>query len=282
MFETIFHPSDFTETSRIAFCHALKIALAAGAELRMLHVATTTARGHHSSFPGVRETLEQWQVLHEGSHRSAVLRLGMEVEKAVIHDSDFVATATEFLRENPASLVVLASHRHAGMGFLGSLLGHSRAEPVARAAATTTLFIPDGSLGFVVPDSGEVKLKTIVIPVALEPSCERTINSVQQLVRALKLESVDVHLLHIGDEASMPANSWHATDQLRCHIRIEKQSTAHGSVVSEILGFAEQTKADLVAMTTDGHHGFLDALRGNTTEQVLRRIHCPLLAVTVD
>ncbi|MGB1685776.1 MAG: universal stress protein [Pseudomonadales bacterium] len=32
-------------------------------------------------------------------------------------------------------------------------------------------------------------------------------------------------------------------------------------------------------MPTQGRHGFLDALRGSTTEQVMRELQCPLLAV---
>ena len=51
-------------------------------------------------------------------------------------------------------------------------------------------------------------------------------------------------------------------------------------VVPSIVEAAEELDADLVAMTTSGHHGFLDALRGSTTERVLRQIHCPLWAVT--
>jgi nucleotide-binding universal stress UspA family protein len=34
-------------------------------------------------------------------------------------------------------------------------------------------------------------------------------------------------------------------------------------------------------MATEGHQGFLDALRGSTTERVLRGALCPVLAVPV-
>ncbi|MEM7386704.1 MAG: universal stress protein, partial [Verrucomicrobiota bacterium] len=50
-------------------------------------------------------------------------------------------------------------------------------------------------------------------------------------------------------------------------------------VVDETLDASEVKGADLVAMATSGHHGFLDALRGSTTERVLRDLRCPLLAV---
>jgi nucleotide-binding universal stress UspA family protein len=38
-------------------------------------------------------------------------------------------------------------------------------------------------------------------------------------------------------------------------------------------------QANLIAMPTAGHHGFLDAVRGSTTERVLRHAPCPVLAV---
>ncbi len=271
MFETIFHPSDFTETSRIAFCHALKIALSANAELKMLHVSSAGIHGQYEQFPGVRETLEKWQVLQTGSHRNAVSRLGMDVEKTVIHDNHFIAAVADFLKDNPSSLVVLATHRRAGI----ALFGTSKSEPIARTAATTTLFVPDGVSGFISPETGEVGLATIVVPVALQPRCDASITSVLHLARTLNAKSVDIHLLHIGDIATLPSLDFPSTDDIRFHVH-----TREGEVVSSIVNFAEEIRADLVAMTTAGHHGFLDALRGNTTEQVLRRIQCPLWAVT--
>ena len=60
-------------------------------------------------------------------------------------------------------------------------------------------------------------------------------------------------------------------------VRLEIESRP-GAVVAEIL--AEAGKAvDLIVMSTAGHEGFLDALRGSVTEQVLRHCPCPLLAV---
>ena len=40
---SIFHPSDFTEASEVAFEHALKIAIVSGAKLTMLHVEASPA-----------------------------------------------------------------------------------------------------------------------------------------------------------------------------------------------------------------------------------------------
>ncbi len=55
-----------------------------------------------------------------------------------------------------------------------------------------------------------------------------------------------------------------------------------GAVVEQILEHANEPPADLIVMATAGHQGFLDALRGSTTEQVLRQASCPVLAVPSD
>ena len=55
--------------------------------------------------------------------------------------------------------------------------------------------------------------------------------------------------------------------------------TRRGSVVETILGVADEIGADLIVMGTKGNQGFLDALRGTTSEQVLRKSMIPLLAV---
>ena len=52
-----------------------------------------------------------------------------------------------------------------------------------------------------------------------------------------------------------------------------------GDIVEEILQVAQEEQPNLIVMPTQGHNGFLDALRGSTTERVIREAHCPILAV---
>lgn len=52
-----------------------------------------------------------------------------------------------------------------------------------------------------------------------------------------------------------------------------------GDVVEEILRTREAGPADLLVLTTQGRRGFLDALRGSTTERVVQGTRCPVLAV---
>jgi nucleotide-binding universal stress UspA family protein len=68
---SIFHPSDFSKASELAFAHALAVALVRKTKLVIMHAG----RGFlddWAQFPPVRKTLENWNVLAPGSPRSAV------------------------------------------------------------------------------------------------------------------------------------------------------------------------------------------------------------------
>ena len=49
-----------------------------------------------------------------------------------------------------------------------------------------------------------------------------------------------------------------------------------GEPAEPILETAVEVATDLIVMTTDGPDGFLDGLRGTTSERVLRKARCPV------
>jgi nucleotide-binding universal stress UspA family protein len=271
--QQIFHPSDFTEASETAFAHALKIALAAGARLTLFH-ASNGARVDWHEFPGVRQTLERWKLLPPGSSRTAVAELGIRVSKIVGKGSGPVPTVHEYLEEHGADLIVLATHAHEGRM---KWLHGSVAEPIARDSHRMTLFIPHGVEGFVSNADGSVRLRNVLIPAAIEPWADPAVAAATRLATALGASQVEFHLMHVGEEGDLPALTIPENPAWKWN-----KFCRRGPVLETILHAAEAYHADLVVMTTDGHHGFLDALRGNTTERVLHRLRCPLLAVPTD
>jgi nucleotide-binding universal stress UspA family protein len=54
-----------------------------------------------------------------------------------------------------------------------------------------------------------------------------------------------------------------------------------GEPAETILQAADSATADLIMMTTDGPDGFLDGLRGSTSERVLREARCPVANLPV-
>jgi nucleotide-binding universal stress UspA family protein len=270
---SVLHPTDFTESSRLAFAHALRMALSGRTKMYVVHADAKAAdEPDWSMFPAVRQTLAQWGLLAEGSSPRAVFdNLGVRLAKFRVQDRDVVPAILRFLDEHPSDVIVLATHGREG---LPRWLHGSVAEPVARAAHTSTLFIPDGARGFVAPDSGAVTLRRILVPVDGRPEPGHAAAAAAQIARLLADGPVALELLYVGEAADMPSPPLDQT----AWSTVERTVRA-GDVVAEILAVAEQGPADLIVMATEGHQGFLDALRGSTTERVLRQAPCPLLAV---
>jgi nucleotide-binding universal stress UspA family protein len=151
------------------------------------------------------------------------------------------------------------------------------AERLARRTNTLSLFVPESGASFVELDDGHVSLDHVLIPVDHHPDPHAAVLFATRAARGFGGDTVKMTLLHVGDETDMPdmdlpidpAWKWN-----KIHIQ--------GESVEGIISTAEDHQADLICMVTAGHEGILDVLRGNTTEQVLRKTSCPLLAVTAE
>jgi nucleotide-binding universal stress UspA family protein len=270
--ESIFHPSDFSGASEVAFFHALKIALVAGTKLTILHVKASPG-AEWQDFPGVRDTLQRWGLIPKGSPKNAVGQLGIEVAKVIRLSKDPVQACLNFLAENPTDLIVLAVRQHKGrMRWLGKSVG----KPIARAAGQMTLFIPHGVEGFVSRQEGSISLRNILIPVTMKPRPQPSVEAAARLIRNLQLPAGIVTLLHVGPTAEMPALTL-PTDTAWKWNSVGKV----GEPTDSILQTAMELPAGLIVMTTDGPEGFLDALRGTTSERVLREARCPVANLPV-
>ena len=269
---SVFHPTDFSAASEIAFNHALKIAVMAKAPLSMLHVTPSRDEIDFAEFPAVRQTLERWGTLPAGSSQADVFaHTGVFVEKVASVHADPMFAIQDFLRHRPRDLMVLATHQvQEPLRWVKQTV----AEPLARAADTLTLFIPQGVDGFISPREGTVQVQHVLIPVDHDPPAQRAMVAASTIVRLLGCPHGRFTLLHVGDPYDQPV----------VHMLTHEGWTwghvsRHGDVVTEILTWAREQAVDLVVMPTRGHNGWLDALRGSTTERVLRRIRCPLLAI---
>jgi nucleotide-binding universal stress UspA family protein len=268
--QQIFHPSDFTPASDVAFVHALKAALVAKAELTILHVSPKHEL-EWMEFPGVRPTLERWGLLPKNSSQRDVLKLGINIKKVQAKHNDPVESVTGYLSTHNTDLIVLATDQHKSKV---QWLSQSIAAPIARKSRQMTLFIPKGTEGFVSARDGSISLSSILIPVAAAPPAQPAVQAAARMASRLNCPTGVFTVLHVGEQADMPhvqlpdVPGWNWQTVVRS-----------GDVVDVISETASAVSAGLIALTTEGRNGFLDALRGSYSERILQRTSCPLLAI---
>ncbi len=267
----ILHTTDLSAASGVAFAHALRLALAARAELDLFHVTPQKGEPDWAEFPGVRNTLHRWGVPAGSAPQPGAHETGLRIGKIVGVAADPVRSVLEYIERHPTELVVLATHRRDG---IDRWFHKAVAEPIARASGETTLFLPEGVKGFVSPDTGAVTLRHVLIPIDHAPAPQTAVDATSALLEGLGCTQTAATILHVGDARDMPP-----VKLPRSSGQTWEQITRGGEPVEAIVQAATERVTDLVVMTTQGRDGFLDALRGSTTERVLHRAPCPLLAV---
>jgi nucleotide-binding universal stress UspA family protein len=268
LIRTIAHPTDFSHAGGRAFAHALCLALVTRSGLCLMHIKETGEEDSWSSFPHVRETLARWGLMgaHE-AHAQIEAKLGVHVSKVEIAHDDPTRGLLEFILGHRPDLMVLATHGRDG---LKRYLSGSVSEEIARRTQVPALFIGPEAQGFVDEASGEMRLTRVLVPVAHDPAPQRAVTMLADLLAPLGVPPSALQLLHVGD--TPPKIAPHAGAAWGVEL-------TSGPVVETILDLAAQRLVDLIAMPTAGHRGVLDALKGSTTERVVRHAPCPLLAL---
>jgi len=268
-FQTIVYPTDFSDISVEAFAHALRIALIMKSKLYLVHIAESENPDEQDDFPHVRRTLERWHLLKANEPSAAVAdKLGIKVAKIGLTRQDPPRGLLRFLNRHPTDLLVLATHGRDG---LAHWLRGSVAEELARAARLPTLFLPPTAAGFVEPSNGNLHLSRVLVPVDHSPPPSEALDTIHEFIGPMNEQGATIELMHVG-KTEPPIRR--VADGTRIPVTMRA-----GDVVSTILQVADEQKADLIAMPTAGRYGFPDAVRGSTTERVLRHAPCPVLSV---
>lgn len=275
---SVLYPTDleFSQVSDRAFAHALAIALLGETQFTILHVGPE----HESdidwtNYPSVRQTLERWGLLETGSPQSAVFdKFRLKVRKMALRSRHPVKATAGFLDHEPTDLIVLATEGREGAT---RWLNRSNAEAIARWSRTMTLFVPTESQRDLISlKDGSRSLKNILVPIDWQPDWTGAVEFAKRTAEILGDGKVSITLLHIGESQPVVPEFQEVSD---LNWQVE---TRQGEPVEEILLAAEKHQADLIIMPTAGHEGIFDVLRGSTTEQVLRKASCPLLAIPAN
>ena len=264
--KSIFHPSDFSEASELAFAHALAIALIRETELVIMH-ARRREREDWSQFPAVRKTLARWQVLEAGSLPSEVFeKLAVRITKVSTQGDPVRASMRQIEKQKP-DLVVLATRGRHGLPLW---IKRSVAQAIAHRTKAMTLFVPRGCRG-IVSLGGVINLHRILLPVDHKPDPSEVVIRATRAAESFGDACVEIVLLNVN------GTDFPQFDRPEGKAWVWKELRREGDVVATILDAAKE--ADLIVMATEGEQGIIDAMRGSVTERVVRDAPCPVLAV---
>lgn len=269
-FRTILVPTDFSDDAMVAFAHALRLAVAMGAELDVLHVEEGNTKSDWHWGPHVRDTLVRWGYLQPGTAPEEVGKLGIRIRKSVAGGVDTAQAIVDEVSRSHADLVVMATHGRTG---IRAWLQPSVTAPLAARSSVPVLVIPHGHRGFVAADTGGPSLTRVLIPVDARPHPAPAFDAAALLALALPSPEFTIATLHVGPGSVEtdwiePLPHWTLLHW-----------TAQDGVVDSIVEAARTWDADLVVCVTEGRRGLLDSLRGSTVERLLKDLPGPTLIV---
>ncbi len=292
----ILYPTDFSKCASHALPHTLHLAERYGAELHLLHALVL-----HEADPGnaafqLPNLDELYQTIEEQARRQMDRTIEgherLTVKRTQVRGISAAGAILDYTTENDIDLIVMGTHGRRGLRRL--LLG-SVAEEVVRLAPCPVLTVPERELrAGLAADS----VQRIVVPIDFSAHARLALTYANDLAEVYK---ASLSVLHIVDEVVYPdfyppviPSGGSITEELR-----EQSLTRMKSIMAEIEGaegrsdlfvrtgraapeisdFALEQGADLIVIASHGLTGISHMLLGSVTEQVIRRVGCPVFTV---
>lgn len=296
MFEKVLVPLDGSEVAEVALPWAEELAGRLGSELTLVHVyepiqfgvRTTTASAYPLEHFYMKQTSQATKQRAERFADTAA-RKAIKVESVVL-GGNVAEEIVKYVDEEDINLIVMATHGRSGITrwAMGSV-----AEKVLRAARQPVMLIRAKGARPDVREKGA--LNRILVPLDSSESSEVIVPCVAELASKLKLEVVLLHVLHVGSEHGIQPTEWLESLRVPAEEYIDKVSVqlkkegiptkavvrklTAGTMAEEIIEFADEMHADVVAMSTHGRSGIGRWVFGSVTDRVLRGGNTPILLV---
>ncbi len=267
MFRRILHTTDLSDNSRVAFVHALRLALGSRCRLRLLHVERYTGETDWSQYPGVRKTLVSWGKLEEDASKSTVLDLGIRPTKWRIRSRNFARAVIKDATRFRPDLVVLAASREK------RFWQTSISRQVVRKVMAPILLIPEGISGFVDEETGSVVLRRILVPVWKPWGAEPCLRMLAKLATVLNITELEIYILYLEGvnrcrREALDKGDWY------CY---EESVQTLGN--KDILRYARAKEVDLILMRNNSPRGVVEWIGGTVCERVYPEATCPVLVI---
>jgi len=283
---TILFASDLSPESDRAFEHARFLAERFGARLTIYH-GLEMPRTEYSGWVDANDDRRgRWErkVREELSRRAGTLTVPQEVvvQGPVLGGNFLVDLALlEVIHKTRPDITVMATRGRKGFAsfFLGSVT-----EQVVQHAGRPVLCVRKSAHGFVLP------YQRLLVPTDFSPASRRAFPLAALMARNFEAK---VTALHVAPAATLavlagvpdaPLPRVPTEEEVSVFLQpdfaglpVEARVCATGATWHQIVKLAEEQKADLIVMSTQGHDSVRDGIIGSNAERVLRHAPCPVL-----
>ena len=266
-------PTDFSSCANNAAEFAMQLAKKAKSEIHFLHILNTPVewrslrKEQEKNFP---ETLRQI-----GHAKAELTRLelkakkaGLKVKVSLAYGNDDVAG---HLKEYGCDFIVMGSHGAEG---LKELIG-SNTQKVVRYAPVPVMVVKDKPKKFI--------FKNVVFASTFEEDIQQPFKKVLEFSQ---LFNAGIHLLYVNMPFKFKTTKEAEADMnklLKKYPKVSCSINIYNSRDEEqgIQAFAEDVKADVIALTTHGKTGFMKMLSPSITESIVNHSDKPVLSVNI-
>ena len=291
MYERILVPLDGSQLAEVALPYAEELAGRLGSEVTLLSVSESDeTESYHEALTYILEMVEPTK---QGVERNLAKLVAKEVKvdsrTLVGHPAEEIV---DYADKADIGLIVMATHGQSGIRrwALGSV-----ADKVVRATKRPVALIRAKGARPDVREKGI--LNKALIPLDGSKESEAAIPYIEELASKLKAEVVLLQVLTPDYAAAISVEQLEQLKSLRTSAKdyIEKvaaqlkqkgivakaeyREVVPGAEAEEIIRLADETQADVVAMSTHGRSGVGRWVFGSITDRVLHEGNIPLLLV---
>ncbi len=293
--ETIVFPTDFSPCSNQAFDFAVLLAEMEKAQLHLLHATVlfgSDVGDPSDRFPEAIELLDRLEKLSKSELGALATRdrlAALKVREAVRRGFKVSEVVLDYAREVDADAIVMGTHGRRGprRWLIGSVT-----EEVLRASRVPVLVVREDSAEQA-KDERLRAIDRILVPIDFSRNSARALETAVRLADAL---DAVVSLLHVVDLPAVPSfygqalvtdlsqvenRSLDALNELAAEAGLAEDRyeafVDTGWPSAAIVDHAARRDCGLIVLTAHSRHR--SGLLGNTTDVVLRRATCPVLAL---
>jgi len=308
MLSRLLVPLDGSPLAEAVIPHVVELAASRTAEIVLLRVAL----GHH--FAGGDPVEAQVRAVEDAKVYLATLETNLAAQgltvKSVVRYGHAAEEILDHVRVGGADLIAMTTHGRSGirrwlLGSVAETVVHHAPVPVLLVRAKGPLLpaveVPlavDTSMTSAPSTSTPVRIRRVLCPVDLTPTCRKVMASAGAIAARFGAELTILHAVYDPLEAPCshiphpPLDQLReemirfAEEKLRKEMRRRLGSCPGASLVvvagrpfQEIIRFARTHGVDLIIMGTEGRTGLNHVIMGSTAERVVRTAPCPVLSL---